>query len=159
MRFLLAVLALAGALTAARADDRFPVGTLGGAAIAAMSADDVTRAVRCAPPRVCRVPPRRKPPAVVTGGSAVASFYAHAHHGRRTASGERFDMHAATCAHKNAPFGAVFRVTYRGRSATCRVNDRGPYVDGRALDVSLGVARAIGMVGAGVGRVSIERIN
>jgi len=70
--------------------------------------------------------------------------------GSHTASGERFNKHAMTCAHRRLSFGTKVTVSYRGRSVTCRVNDRGPFIGGRVLDVSLGAARALGMTGAGV---------
>lgn len=75
------------------------------------------------------------------------SYY---HEGTHTASGERFNKHAMTCAHRSMRFGTVVTVNYRGRSVSCRVNDRGPFVGGRILDVSLGTAQALGMTSAGV---------
>lgn len=87
---------------------------------------------------------------------AVASWYGPGFHGRRTASGERFNQNALTCAHRTARFGTRFRVTHRGRSVVCRVNDRGPYARWRSLDLSAASARAIGM--RGVGAVTIERL-
>ena len=97
----------------------------------------------------------------MAGETCRASYYAHAHDGRKTASGERFDMNAATCAHKSHAFGTRLRVTViaTGRSAVCRVNDRGPFKRGRCVDVSLGIAEALGMVRAGVVPVTVERIN
>lgn len=83
--------------------------------------------------------------------SGVASWYAEGH---TTANGERFRPDGLTCAHRTLPFGTRVQVTYNGRSAVCRVNDRGPFIRGRALDLSRGMARAIGMLGAGVARVS-----
>ena len=76
--------------------------------------------------------------------------------GRRTASGERFDWHAMTAAHRSLPFGTLVRVTYQGRSVVVRITDRGPFVKGRDIDLSLGACRAIGLVEAGVGPVAIE---
>lgn len=126
-----------------------------------MSPDDVVRALRCAPPRACKQSPKYKPPA--QGGralaAAVASYYARAHHGRRTANGERFDMHALTAAHKSLPFGTRLRVSRGNASVVVRINDRGPFVRGRDLDVSLAAARVLGLISAGVGAVTIERIN
>ena len=92
-----------------------------------------------------------------TGG---ASWYGEQFHGRKTASGERFDMHAATCAHRRLPFGSLVRVTNlrNGKSATCRVSDRGPFVAGRIIDVSKGVADKLGMIRSGVARVHITVI-
>lgn len=92
--------------------------------------------------------------------TGAASWYGPKFHGRTTANGERFDMHAATCAHKRLRFGTRLRITNlrNGKTATCRVNDRGPYVGGRIVDVSKGVAARLGMVGRGVARVRIEVI-
>ena len=87
-----------------------------------------------------------------------ASYYGAAHHGRKTASGERFNMHALTAAHRSYRFGTMLRVTYRGKSITVRVNDRGPASwTGRCLDLSEGAARALGMIRAGVGTVTIQK--
>jgi rare lipoprotein A len=90
----------------------------------------------------------------------LASFYGRRFHGRRTASGDRYDMHAFTCAHRTAPFGTRLRVTEleTGRSVVVVVNDRGPFVRGRVVDVSLAAARALGIVGRGIARVRIERL-
>lgn len=88
-----------------------------------------------------------------------ASYYGSAHHGRKTASGERFDMNALTAAHRTYRFGTVLRVTYRGRSVVIRINDRGPASwTGRCIDLSAAAARAIGMTKAGVGTVTIQRL-
>jgi rare lipoprotein A len=91
--------------------------------------------------------------------TGVASYYGPELHGRRTASGERFNKEAMTAAHRTAPFGARLRVTNltNGRSVVVRVNDRGPFVRGRIVDVSQGAARQIGMNGRGVARVRVER--
>ncbi|HET8540803.1 MAG TPA: septal ring lytic transglycosylase RlpA family protein [Anaeromyxobacter sp.] len=90
----------------------------------------------------------------------VASFYGRRFHGRRTASGARYDMHALTCAHRTAPFGTRLRVTDldTGLSVVVTVNDRGPFVRGRVVDVSLAAARALGMIERGLARVRIERV-
>ena len=97
--------------------------------------------------------------AVIYADSAYAgkaSYYGKQHHGKRTASGERFNMNAMTCAHRKAPFGTIIRVSYRGRTVACRVNDRGPFVRGRVLDLSYGAAKQIGLVGRGVATVSLS---
>ncbi len=87
-----------------------------------------------------------------------ASFYGRRFQGHRTASGERYDMRALTCAHRTAPFGTRLRVTdlATGRSVVVTVNDRGPFVRGRIVDVSLAAARALGIVERGVARVRVE---
>lgn len=87
----------------------------------------------------------------------VASFYGF-ESGTRTASGERFNPLGMTAAHRSLPFGTMLRVTYRGRSVVVRVNDRGPFIKGRTIDLSLGAARAVGLTGRGVGPVTIERL-
>ena len=85
-----------------------------------------------------------------------ASWYGHAHHGRLTASGERYDMHALTAAHRSLPFGTRLRVTNLNNAEVVevRINDRGPMVAGRILDLSYAAARRLGAVGAGVIPVS-----
>ncbi len=76
--------------------------------------------------------------------------------GSRTANGERFNPDGLTAASRTLPFNTRVRVTYRGKSVTVRINDRGPFVGGRCIDLSRGSARALGMLGAGVARVTIE---
>ncbi|WP_407177921.1 septal ring lytic transglycosylase RlpA family protein [Bradyrhizobium sp. STM 3562] len=89
--------------------------------------------------------------------TGVASFYGN-ESGRQTASGQRFDQNALTCAHRSLPFGTKLRVTHGGRSVVVTVNDRGPFVRGRILDLSTAAARAVGLTSAGVGRVTAEVI-
>jgi rare lipoprotein A len=90
----------------------------------------------------------------------LASYYAHAFDSLPTASGERFDMHAMTAAHRTLPFGTRVKVTHlvNGRSAVVRINDRGPFQKGRVLDLSYAAARALRLIGPGVGRVRVEAI-
>ena len=76
--------------------------------------------------------------------------------GSKTASGQRFNQNALTCAHRSLPFGTRLRVTHGDRSVVVTVNDRGPFVRGRVLDLSTAAARAVGITGAGVGRVVAE---
>jgi rare lipoprotein A len=85
----------------------------------------------------------------------VASFYTE---GQQTASGEKFDTHDLTAAHPTLPFGTRLRVTNvsTGRSVTVRVNDRGPYVPGRVVDVSHSAANALGMVESGIAKVKLD---
>jgi rare lipoprotein A len=80
-----------------------------------------------------------------------ASWY---HHGKQTANGERFHPDGLTAAHLHLPFGTRVRVTYRGHSVVVRINDRGPYVRGRCIDLSRGAAKAIGLIDAGVAPVT-----
>jgi rare lipoprotein A len=81
-----------------------------------------------------------------------ASWYGRAHHGQLTASGERFDMNALTAAHPTLPFGTRVRVVNldNDRHVDVRVNDRGPTIPGRIIDLSYGAARALGAVGTGI---------
>ncbi len=88
-----------------------------------------------------------------------ASWYGTAHHGRTMANGKPFDMHALTAAHRTWPFGTRVRVTYRGRSVVVVITDRGPFAGGRCIDLSLAAAQALGMVRAGVGTVTLNRLN
>jgi rare lipoprotein A len=87
--------------------------------------------------------------------SGIASFYGN-ESGSKTASGQRFNQNALTCAHRSLPFGTKLRVTHGGRSVVVTVNDRGPFVHGRVLDLSTAAAREVGLTGAGVGRVTAE---
>jgi rare lipoprotein A len=90
--------------------------------------------------------------------SGMASYYGN-ESGSRTASGARFNQNAMTCAHRSLPFGTKLRVTHGGQSVVVTVNDRGPFVRGRVLDLSTGAARAIGLTSAGVGRVTAEVVS
>ena len=85
----------------------------------------------------------------------LASFYFH---GEKTASGEPFDSNALTGAHRTVPFGTMVRVTMlkTGKQVTVRINDRGPFVKGRIIDVSRNAAEVLGMVGAGLAGVKVE---
>lgn len=97
------------------------------------------------------------PEASTTQGKSngIASFYWQ---GTKTASGEKFDPKELTAAHPTLPFGTKLRVTnqHTGRSVTVRVNDRGPYVPGRVVDVSYSAAQELGMVGRGVAPVKLD---
>jgi peptidoglycan lytic transglycosylase len=90
--------------------------------------------------------------------SGMASFYGN-ESGSKTASGERFNQNAMTAAHRTLPFGTKVRVTHGDRSVVVTINDRGPFIRGRVLDLSTGAARAIGLTSAGVGRVVAEVIS
>lgn len=93
--------------------------------------------------------------------SGMASWYGRQFHGRKTASGETFDMNALTAAHRSLPLNCYIRVTNKsnGKSVVVKVNDRGPFHGSRVLDLSYGAAKAIGLAGSGVGNVTIERVN
>jgi rare lipoprotein A len=112
-------------------------------------------------PRYRRTPGVTRPglPGVVRWvQEGVASYYADEFHGRQTANGETFDMHAMTAAHCTLPFNTRVRVTNldNGRSVVVRINDRGPFVKNRIIDLSYGAARAVGMIGSGTARVRLE---
>ncbi|CEJ44952.1 Rare lipoprotein A [Umezakia ovalisporum] len=88
----------------------------------------------------------------------IASFYGRGFAGRPTATGERFNPEALTAAHRSLPFGTRVRVTNirNGRSVVVRINDRGPFIRGRIIDISTGAAKAIGMINTGLAPVKIE---
>jgi rare lipoprotein A len=88
----------------------------------------------------------------------VASWYGYPHHGRLTASGRRFDMYELTAAHRTLPFGTRLRVTNLsdGRSVIVTINDRGPFVNNRVIDLSYAAAREIGMIVLGTVPVQLE---
>ncbi len=90
----------------------------------------------------------------------TASWYGRAHHGRTTASGEPFDMHALTAAHRTLPFGTMILVTNleNGRSVVLTVNDRGPFVRGRILDVSYRAALELDFLADSLARVRIAEL-
>lgn len=91
----------------------------------------------------------------------VASYYADKFHGRTTANGEKFNMYDMTAAHKTLPFGTRVIVTNleNGRKVVVRINDRGPYIKGRTIDLSFAAARKLGMIQKGVVNVKIQKIN
>jgi rare lipoprotein A len=106
------------------------------------------------PPDASRV----EPPATTRVQVGVASWYGKGFHGRPTASGEIYDMYQPTAAHLTAPLGTYALVTNleNGQSVRVRINDRGPYVRPRILDLSYEAARQIGLVRPGTGRVQID---
>ncbi len=121
----------------------------------------------CAPskrpaPPYPTIPEDRRPPETerIEGKRqrVLASWYGAEFHGRPTASGEPFDMYALTCAHREFPFGTMLRVSNpsNNRMVECTVNDRGPFVAGRDLDLSYGAARRLDTIGPGVAPVDIE---
>lgn len=112
-------------------------------------------------------PPQPKPSENIAFGPVrfslrgMASWYGPGFHGNRTANGETYNQHALTAAHRSLPFGTRVRVTHTrtGRSVVVRINDRGPYIGGRVLDLSAGAARVLGMMGSGVAPVRVEVLN
>ena len=97
----------------------------------------------------------KKAAATQVASDGIASFYTE---GTKTASGEKFNTHELTAAHPTLPFGTRLRVTNvaSGQSVTVRVNDRGPFVRGRVVDVSYAAAESLGMVGGGVAKVKLD---
>lgn len=93
-----------------------------------------------------------------TKDRGVASWYGAQFHGRQAANGERFDMHSLTAAHRSIPLGSTVRVVNleNGRVVHVRINDRGPYVGGRILDLSRAAAGRLGMVEGGLSKVQVE---
>lgn len=121
--------------------------------------------IGCAPKGVLHAPTDRTDRSssrYYTGHSwmGIASYYADKFHGRQTANGETYDMHGFTAAHKKLPFNTVLRVTYlkTGKSCEVRINDRGPFVRGREIDLTLGAAKKIGLAVDGVGKVRLKII-
>jgi rare lipoprotein A len=109
------------------------------------------------------VPPPTTAPQVTparpgTVEKGIASWYGEPYHGRRTASGEVYDMHQISAAHRTLPFGTVVRVTRRdtGQAVEVRINDRGPFIAGRIIDLSYGAARRIGLDVDGIAPVKVE---
>ncbi|HEU5322681.1 MAG TPA: septal ring lytic transglycosylase RlpA family protein [Methylomirabilota bacterium] len=123
---------------------------LAGAATLAVAAAGCAAATRPAPPA----------PVALVGHveTGQASWYGRPHHGRRTASGEVYDMYRLTAAHRSLPFGTRVLVTNLAnrRTVEVRVNDRGPFKDGRVLDLSYAAALALGAAGAGVVDVRLQ---
>jgi rare lipoprotein A len=115
----------------------------------------------CAEQRPAPLPPvaTPAPERPVFTQTGMASWYGKTHQGKTTANGEAFDMNAMTAAHRTLPFGTVVRVTNlaNNRTAKIRINDRGPYVKGRIIDLSAHAARALGMTDDGVAKVRIEQ--
>jgi rare lipoprotein A len=104
------------------------------------------------------VAPSSKPVKAIKVWSGLASWYGPEFDGKKTASGQLYDMFAATAAHPWLPFGSLLRLTdvKTGHTQLVRVNDRGPFVDDRELDVSYLVASRLGLIGRGVALVRIE---
>ena len=90
--------------------------------------------------------------------NVTASYYADKFHGKKTSSGETFNMYAFTAAHKTLPFNTIVKVTNleNGKSVNVRINDRGPFAEGREIDVSRAAAEKLNMLATGTAQVSIE---
>ncbi|WP_203330567.1 septal ring lytic transglycosylase RlpA family protein [Rhodovastum atsumiense] len=101
------------------------------------------------------------PPKAAASQIGTASWYGRSHAGRLTANGERFNPRAMTCAHRTLPLGSVVAVTNvaTGTQVTCRINDRGPYIKGRILDLSERAATRLGVGDKGLMRVRIDLVS
>ncbi|MGA2329110.1 MAG: septal ring lytic transglycosylase RlpA family protein [Bryobacteraceae bacterium] len=102
--------------------------------------------------------PAAAPPPIATEEAGIASWYGHPYHGRASASGEIYDMEELTAAHRTLPFGTLVRVENlaNGLSVDVRINDRGPFVEGRIIDLSRAAARRIQMLGPGTAKVRLH---
>lgn len=118
------------------------------------------------PQKTTRTKTKGPPPLLIKGSQHTAvftaSYYGHndGFHGKKAANGEIFDKNAMTAAHKTLPFGTVLKVTYpkTGKSVNVRINDRGPYIAGRDIDLSYGAAVKLGLIKHGVGKVRVTVI-
>ena len=110
------------------------------------------------PPHINPEAPAVSTPDVVRSDHGHASWYGPGFHGRLTANGERYNQYGITAAHKTLPFGTRVRVTNpnNGRSVIVRINDRGPFIRGREIDLSRGAAQQIGLIASGVANVKLE---
>ncbi|AZD06350.1 Rare lipoprotein A [Pseudomonas chlororaphis] len=93
--------------------------------------------------------------------TGVASYYGAKHHGKRTASGEPFNQHGMTAAHRELPFGTRVKVTNlnNDKSVVVRINDRGPHTRGRLIDLSRAAAQQLGMIRSGTAKVRVQAIS
>lgn len=93
-------------------------------------------------------------------GTMKASWYGPGFHGRKTANGEKFDQMSYTAAHKSLKFGTLLKVTNpkNGKSIVVRINDRGPYIEGRDLDLSKAAAHELGLMSRGIARLKVEEL-
>jgi len=100
-------------------------------------------------------PPKASPPPAEIG---IASWYGHPYHGRRAANGQVYDMNSLTAAHRTLPFGTLVRIhsLENARTVDVQINDRGPFVAGRLIDLSRAAASILGFTGAGLARVRLE---
>ena len=105
----------------------------------------------------CAPSPHLRAPGSRERNTGLASYYGPGFNGKRTAGGERFNMHALTAAHRTIPFGTMVKVTNlaNGKSVAVRITDRGPFVGGRIIDLSRAAARAIDMIGPGTAKVRV----
>lgn len=148
-------------------DTLFSIATRHGTTVAALSQTNRLSSSTIEPGQVILIPPVSKPntqqlPAsVIKNAQGLASWYGPGFHGRKTASGERFNMYQLTAAHRTLPFGSQVRVTRldSGQSVLVRINDRGPHVYSRIIDLSYQAARSINLIGPGSAPVRIEVVS
>ena len=95
-------------------------------------------------------------PTLLLLAATVASWYGSPYHGRKTASGEVYDMNRLTAAHRTLPFGTKVKVTYKDKSVVVEITDRGPFVEGRDIDLSRAAAEEVGMLQVGVAEVEMD---
>jgi rare lipoprotein A len=114
----------------------------------------------CAKKTSAHVPPPVKPARIGETETGIASWYGPPYHGRQSANGEIFDTEKLTAAHRTLPFDTWVEVTnlVNNKHVDVRITDRGPFVNGRIIDLSLAAAREIDMVGVGIVRVRIKVI-
>jgi rare lipoprotein A len=120
----------------------------------------LTLAVGCGKRAIAHTPAPVTPAAIGWTETGTASWYGVPYDGRKTSSGEVFDMRAMTAAHRTLPFNTWLEVTNltNGKQVSVRVTDRGPFVDGRIIDLSMGAAERIDMVRAGIAKVKLKVI-
>jgi len=131
--------------------------------VAEVPVSNSAKSVESQPPKPKHAPAAKSRSTTAAGPSqtGLASWYGQRYHGRRTASGERFNMNAATAAHPTLPFGTHVRVTNlaNGRSTVLRINDRGPFVKRRIIDVSRAAAGKLGFINDGLTRVRVQVVS
>jgi rare lipoprotein A len=137
---------------------RFRAAIIGLAMLSALSLAGCAKKHAAAAPSAVTPATTPAPSGIRSTETGLASWYGHPYHGRAAADGEIYDMEKLTAAHRTLPFGAWVRVTNLGNGKTVdvRITDRGPFVDGRIIDLSHAAAEAIGSIGPGVAQVRLD---